>query len=55
MSNKEKFEGFKKEKLAVNENKYGKEIREKYGAETVEASNKRFMNLSEEDFERYYY
>src|SRR5665647_88179 len=30
MSNKEKFEGFKKEKLAQNEAEYGKEIREKY-------------------------
>ena len=27
MSNKEKFEGFKKVKLADNENNYGKEIR----------------------------
>ena len=50
MSNKEKFEGFKKEKLRENEEKYGKEIRDKYGKETVEASNKKFMNLSEEDF-----
>ena len=50
MSNKEKFEGFKKEKLKENEEKYGKEIRNKYGKETVEASNKKFMNLSEEDF-----
>ena len=50
MSNKEKFEGFKKEKVRENEEKYGKEIRDKYGKETVEASNKKFMNLSEEDF-----
>ena len=27
---KEKFEGFKKEKVNINEQKYGKEIREKY-------------------------
>ncbi len=50
MSNKEKFEGFKKEKLAENEAKYGKEIREKYGKDTVEKSNNKFLNLSEEDF-----
>jgi DNA-binding transcriptional MerR regulator len=49
MSDKEKFEGFKKQKLAENEKKYGKEIREKYGEATVEASNKKFLNLSEED------
>lgn len=50
MSNKEKFEGFKKEKLDENELKYGKEIREKYGDETIDASNKKYMNLSEEDY-----
>ncbi|KMT21973.1 MerR family transcriptional regulator [Clostridium cylindrosporum] len=51
MSDKEKFQGFKKEKLAENEEMYGNEIREKYGRETVEASNKKFMNMSEGDFE----
>lgn len=50
MSNNEKFEGFKKEKIAENEAKYGKEIRAKYGKETVEKSNEKFLNLSEEDF-----
>lgn len=50
MSNKEKFEGFKKDKVSENEAKYGKEIREKYGKDTVEKSNKKFLNLSEEDF-----
>lgn len=52
MSNKEKFEGLKKESLDKNERKYGKEIREKYGKETVEASNKKFMNMSEEEFNK---
>ena len=52
MSNKEKFEGFKKESLEENERKYGKEIRDKYGKETVEASNKKFMNMNEEDFNK---
>jgi DNA-binding transcriptional MerR regulator len=52
MSNKEKFEGFKKEKIEENEKKYGKEIRQKYGEETVKESNKKFMNLKEEDFEK---
>lgn len=52
MKDREKFEGFKKEKLAENERKYGKEIREKYGNDVVEKSNKKFMNLSEEDFKR---
>lgn len=52
MSDKEKFEGFKKEKIEDNEKKYGKEIREKYGEETVKESNKKFMNLKEEDFNK---
>lgn len=50
MSNKEKFKGFKKEKLAENEAKYGSEIRQKYGNKVVEESNKKFLNLSEEEF-----
>lgn len=52
MSNKEKFEAFKKNKLEENEAKHGNEIREKYGKETVEASNKKWMNMSEEDINK---
>ncbi len=50
MSNKEKFEGFKKEKLSENERSHGGEIREKYGEEIIEASNRKFMNLSEREY-----
>lgn len=52
MSNKEKFEAFKIEKLKENEEKYGKEIREKYSEEKVEESNKKWMNISEEDMDK---
>jgi len=52
MSNKEKFEGFKKEKLVQNEAEFGKEIRGQYGDETVEASNMKFGNMSEEDYKK---
>lgn len=31
MSDKEKFEGFKQQKLKENEESYGQEIRQKYG------------------------
>lgn len=51
MSNKEKFEGFKKQMVDENEKKYGKEIREKYGEETVKQSNAKVMNMSQEDYE----
>ncbi|MCM3693887.1 MerR family transcriptional regulator [Neobacillus niacini] len=51
MSNKEKFEGFKKKMIEDNEKKYGKEIREKYGKDTVEASNAKVMNMTQEQYE----
>ncbi|MDA9470843.1 MerR family transcriptional regulator [Enterococcus sp. 5H] len=50
MTDKEKFAGFKQSKLEENEKKYGKEIREKYGEKTIEDSNQKWLNLSEEDF-----
>ncbi len=49
MSDKEKFEGLKKQQLETHEAKYGKEIREKYGKEAVEASNQKFMNMTQEE------
>lgn len=52
MSNKEKFYGLKREKVKENEKNYGKEVREKYGEEIAEASNRRFMNISEESFKK---
>ncbi|MBT2738436.1 DNA-binding transcriptional MerR regulator [Neobacillus sp. B4I6] len=48
MSNKEKFEGFKKKMIDENEKKYGKEIREKYGDETVKKSNAKLQNMTQE-------
>jgi DNA-binding transcriptional MerR regulator len=51
MSNKEKFEGFKKKMIEDNEKIYGKEIRDKYGKESVEASNAKVMNMTEEQYQ----
>lgn len=51
MSDQEKFEGFKKKMIDENQRKYGKEIREKYGQETVNQSNAKLMNMSQEDYE----
>lgn len=50
MSDKEKFEGFKKEMIEKNESVYGAEIREKYGDGVVDASNAKMMNLTEEEY-----
>ncbi|MCM3764858.1 MerR family transcriptional regulator [Neobacillus niacini] len=51
MSNKEKFEGFKKRLIEDNEKKYGKEVREKYGDEKVDQSNAKLMNMTQEQYE----
>ncbi|WP_223589730.1 MerR family transcriptional regulator [Neobacillus bataviensis] len=50
MSNKEKFEGFKKKMIDDNEIKYGKEIRQKYGNDTVDKSNAKLQNMTEEQY-----
>ena len=51
MTDKEKFEGFKKAIVEENEAKYGKEIREKYGNDTIDESNRKLMNLSKGNYE----
>lgn len=50
MSDKEKFEGFKQKMIDDNEKKYGEEIRAKYGDKTVDESNKKFKNMTEEQY-----
>lgn len=50
MSDKEKFEGFKRKQLDENEKKYGEEIRAKYGKDQVEKSNSKFMNMTEAQY-----
>ncbi len=50
MTDKEKFEGFKKNLISDNENAYGKEVREKYGNDTVDASNAKLAGMSEEQW-----
>ena len=51
MNDKEKFEGFKCSLISESEEKYGSEIREKYGDDEVDASNAKLMNLSKEDYD----
>ena len=51
MTDKEKFEGFKRRVVEENEAKYGKEIREKYGDDTIDESNRKLMNLSKGNYE----
>ncbi|OCA83295.1 MerR family transcriptional regulator [Bacillus sp. FJAT-27225] len=51
MSDKEKFEGFKQKMIDENEKKYGEEIRQKYGNETVDQSYAKVKNMSPEQHE----
>ena len=53
MADKERFEAFKEDLIKENEAKYGAEIREKYGDETIDASNAKIMGMSEEKYNRF--
>lgn len=53
MTEKEKFEGFKQEIIEDNEKKYGKEIREKYGDKQVDESNKKFKNMTKQQYDEF--
>ena len=51
MTDKEKFEAFKGKRVEENERLYGKEAREAYGDEEVEASNRNMMGMTQEEYE----
>lgn len=51
MKDKEKFEGFKQKMIDDNEKKYGEEIRKKYGKDTIERSNEKLKNMTQEEYD----
>lgn len=53
MNDTEKFQGFKKRLIDSNEEKYGREIREKYGDESVNESNRKLLNMSKEQYDEF--
>lgn len=53
MSDREKFEGFKKQLVTENEQAYGQEIRGKYGDAAVDHSNARLLGMSQEQYEKF--
>lgn len=53
MSDQEKFEALKKKAVLEKEKAYGAEAREKYGAEAVEASNRKLMGMTETQWKRF--
>ena len=52
MSDEEKFEGFKRDLIKENEEKYGREVRKAYGEDAVDASNERLAGMSREEWNR---
>ncbi|MBC1800730.1 MerR family transcriptional regulator [Listeria booriae] len=52
MTDQEKFEGFKQKMIDENEEKYGTEIREKYGDDKINKSNAKLKGMSEPEMER---
>ncbi|MBC1211934.1 MerR family transcriptional regulator [Listeria booriae] len=52
MTDQEKFEGFKQKMIDENEEKYGTEIREKYGDDKINKSNAKLKSMSEAEMER---
>ncbi|AEG59701.1 MerR family transcriptional regulator [Desulforamulus ruminis] len=50
MSDQEKFEGFLQKLVDDNEQQYGKEVRAKYGDESVNRSNAKVLNMSKEQY-----
>lgn len=53
MSDKERFAAFKEELVTENERKYGEEIRQKYGNDAVDASNRKMLNMSETEYREF--
>jgi DNA-binding transcriptional MerR regulator len=49
MTDDQKFEALKRQKLEENEQRFGDEIRKQYGEVSVRKSNRQFMNLSSTD------
>jgi len=50
MSDEKKFEAFKKNAIEENERRYGKELREKYGDEEIDAANAAAMKITREQY-----
>lgn len=53
MSDKEKFEAFKISFVKENEEKYGAEVRSKYGDEEMDVSNGKLRNMTKDEWENF--
>ncbi len=52
MADSKKFEGFKQKLINDNEAKYGKELRERFGDDAIDASNDKVKKMSTGNWER---
>jgi len=52
MTDSEKFEGFKQSLIDENEQKFGAELREKYGKQAIEDSNANLKGLTKEQYNK---
>ena len=53
MQDTEKFEAFKQNLVQQHEEQYGAELRQNYGGEEVDASQRKILNMTEGDYERF--
>lgn len=53
MDDKAKFEGMKRELVEHNEREYGAEVRERWGDTAAVEANRKMLNLSEGEFQRF--
>ena len=51
MTDEEKFEGFKKQIIQENEERYGAEIRAQYGDQEIDRANARVLSLTKEEYD----
>lgn len=52
MKDNQKFEGLKEQLINENEDKYGHEIRDRYGDNLIDASNKKIRKMTKEDHQK---
>lgn len=50
MTDKERFEGLKRKAVEDNERAYGREARERYGDEAIDAANKKLLAMDEREW-----
>lgn len=53
MSDQKKFEAFKEKLIQENEEKFGAEIRQRHGDGEIDASNRKLLNMTEEEWKKF--